>query len=220
MITQSSAMKKIALLIIFFTSSKTFFAQNSSVVISGRTQQVAYIGLDNPIEVKTEGLGCESLSVSLDNGSLHNLSPCRYWYRPSKPGEVRFRLYKAGNDSSQTVEQVIRVEELPDPIAVVGGKKTGNYLREALRAQAGVAAVVSPSIGIDLRYAVVEYTVVIIREDKVIFFEKAMGNAFNQKIKTGLDLLEKGDIIIFGQIRAVKADGKVVHIAPLEFFIQ
>jgi hypothetical protein len=113
-----------------------------------------------------------------------------------------------------------RVRQMPDPIATVGGQKSGAYVNAGtLRAQAGVAAGIE-NFPLPLRYTVTRFTVIATDPNSGdLIREVVNGNAFSSRAKQIMGGLQSGDIITFEDIQCQKPNGQVIKLPALLYNI-
>jgi hypothetical protein len=108
---------------------------------------------------------------------------------------------------------------MPEPIATVGGQKSGAFVNAGtLQAQAGVGAFIE-NFPLNLKYNVTRFVVVGTNEDGDLIREVCNGAAFSPRAKQIMKGLRSGDIITFEDIQAAGPDGKTRKLPALLYNI-
>jgi gliding motility-associated protein GldM len=131
------------------------------VTVSPTKMNVFYRGVDNPIDVAASGFSAEKISITFTNGLVKKVGGSSYVINPTKIGEGQpVTVYVVDIDGKKKVMGNVpfRVKDLPDPIAMVGGKKYGNVDKSWLTLQTKVTAALDQS-DFEYPFTVIEFTV-------------------------------------------------------------
>ena len=97
---------------------------------------VMYVGVDNPLTISAGSAGAEKMKPSFTAGSLVSAGGDRYIAKPTHVGPAEIKITVDGKTSSFP----IRCKVLPDPTAMVGGKRGGTVNAADFKVQGGVLA--------------------------------------------------------------------------------
>ena len=114
---------------------------------------VAYIGVENPINVSGGSVGSEKVKVTFTGGGdVKNLGGGEYIISPTNTG-INSLVVDAGG---KKFTFPIRCKYLPDPVAVISEKKGGAIAAAEFKAQGGLIAKLLES-DFDARFQVMSY---------------------------------------------------------------
>lgn len=191
----------------------------SSTAISLPEMNVLYIGYPNKITVSGGGVGAEKIGINVAGGGAS--------YTKTAPGEFIVNVSQqtdnctisAMADGKNIGALTYRVRQMPEPIATVGGMKSGTYVNAGtIQAQSGVGAYIE-NFPLNLKYTVTRFTVVGTNEDGDIIKEVCNGNTFTPRAKQMMKNLKSGDIITFEEIRAKGPDNREMKLGALLYNI-
>lgn len=191
------------------------FAQ--SFVVRADKMNIAYVGIENTLTVVSGSCGCDALVVSADKGQVVKIDGCRYKYIPAGSGIAELTIAeKKGNTVSVIGKDKLRVKSIPDPQAMVGGRKSGLFALSHFKAQLGIS-VVWENVAIDMPFRIKGFTFKVIRKGAVIATLDVSGNLFEGDCKRIINELAGGDKVILEKIRGVTPDGIVRSLNDLAF---
>ncbi len=180
--------------------------------VSPTKMNVFYIGVDNPVEVSAAGVRAQDLSVTMSGGSISG-SGGVYNVNVSSAGKATVTV---GAKGKTITSSEFRVKMIPDPVAMVGGKKGGRMNAAEMRVQNGLSAVLE-NFDFDARFEVVSYQVTFVpkRQDPV---SAICNNAyFNSQVKSFQSEMKPGDSVYFEEIRVKGPDGTTRRIPGIVF---
>jgi hypothetical protein len=209
-------MKPLLPLLLLFYSLPVF--SQKVTAINGRENTKAYIGVKNPIFYTVENYSCKSTYVTAIYGKIEDEGSCYFTYLSNRAGWDSLTVYDKST-KKRISGFAIEVRPIPNPFAKVGGKREGTFYKGQLMAQGGIGADISPSLGFDLPLLVVNFMVMIIRDDSIIFSKSYQGNAFTDDLREGFKLLKDQDKVVFSSIVIKTASGILVPATPLEYSI-
>jgi|CXWL01.1.fsa_nt_gi hypothetical protein len=211
-------MNKILVLFISLVFNLACHSQNFTVS-NLRQGTTVYIGINNTISCTVEGVPSKAVLLATDNGSIVKQSHI-YIYRPSKTADQKIVVYKKINNKLRKVgEFFVRVRNIPDPIAIIGGISEGYISKGLLSAQGGIGAQSPPFLAVDIDYTVKNFAMMIMRSGEIIFHNSYYSNIFTPDIHDAFKLLQKEDRIVFSSITVQLPDEKKVSVKPIEFII-
>lgn len=188
-------------------------------VVANLKENIAYIGVPNPIAVMAEGVPCKKLTVSTDNGSIQRIeNSCTYEFYPERPGPARiFVSGLAGNRQVRDTAR-FRVKRIPPPVIVVGGKRRGSIRKKILQAQMGIALVLE-GFDFDAKFIVEKFRISIYSRDKLVYQEDCIGPYFTVKTKEAFNQLSNGDKILITEAMYRTIDDRIDNLEPTDFTI-
>lgn len=180
--------------------------------VSPTKMNVFYIGVDNPIEVSAAGVRAQDLNVSVSGATVTG-SGGAYTVRVTTSGEANVSVSARGKTLTS---RKFRVKMIPDPVAVVGGKKGGRMGAAEMRVQNGLAAILE-NFDFDARFEVVSYQVTFVpkRQDPVSAI--CNGAYFNSQVQGFQKEMKPGDMVYFEEIRVKGPDGTTRRIPGIVF---
>jgi hypothetical protein len=220
------------LLIIAFLNFYWILCFSQDFLIENSNQYDLQLGLDNPVSFIVSGVPCDSLILKTNNGVIHKreegsidlqCNKAAYFVRPTEKNTCTLSIYKKDKGDTFLIgEKKFIVRELPRLIGYVAGMTGGLIEKKYLSAQQGIPTGFDRNVlNIDIEYTtkVINYSVVIIRGNKVILVNDYKGNRFPPKLIDSFKNLQDNDKLVFYGIQAIGQDGILRKIDPLEFTI-
>ncbi len=179
-----------------------------SVVISAVKMNVFYGSVDNPVEISVPGVTSKDLSITISNctyrktGNIYVVSP-----KPGKAGLKSIVSVSAKiNDKIRRIgSKEFRIKRVPDPVAMVAGKKEGKINKNLLKAQQAVFAEMGDDFDFDLEFRVTRFMVSTFKGG-FIQEKRSKNNKFTQEQKDLIDGVARGGKLYIEEIRAVGPD--------------
>lgn len=181
---------------------------------------VFYIGVPNPITVSAAGYSIEDISVSIPGATVTPKDKGHYEVVVSTPGKITASIMAKTPQGSKSVGTMeVRVKQIPDPVARVGGKTGGVMSASMFRAQDGIVAALD-QFDFDAKFQVKSYemswlpkrgeyqTAGVINSP---YFERS-GNAL---IKAYMPNAKIGDKIFIENIKAQGPDGRTRSLSSI-----
>jgi hypothetical protein len=201
-----------------FFAALTFTAHSQSYTIASPLGNgTFYIGMEHTISGFVEGHKCKDISLITDKGKLFKREG-KYIFQSDSLGTVNISInIKVGGKSKRIGSSKFRVIELPDPIALIGGKANNDTMvRRILIAQGGVSAKYLFCCFDGLSAKVTSFRILIIRKDSSV--SKSCyneGNGFAKETRAFISTIEAGDQLIIYSILANTYQGHKISVAPL-----
>jgi gliding motility-associated protein GldM len=194
-----------------------------SATISPTKMNVLYMGIPNPVKVSAAGVASENLEITVNNGRYEK-SGDDFLVYPTKLdalGKITSISVtaKLNGESRPMGSMVFRVKEVPDPLATIGGKNTGNLKKEELMAEEGVFAELK-DFDFDLKFRVTQFDVNYTGAGGYSKVDKSTSNRFTQEQKDHFSKLTQGSMIVIDNIMAKGDDGSNRPLAPITFKIK
>jgi len=156
------------------------------------------------------------ISVSLSRGSIRKVSGSSYIIEPGRAGKPDLEVYvtaEIDGAKRRMPAKVFRVKNVPDPVAQVAGRESGDILKSELAAQVGVIAVMK-DFDFDITFKVTGFRVSM-NDKGYVVEEDSQTNRITPQQKALISKLRKGDQVIFSNIRAVGPDGNTRPLSPV-----
>jgi hypothetical protein len=209
--------------ILFIFTGKVAFCQK--YIISNTTLNILYHGVDNPLSAIASGYSNKSIFLTTDNGRIYK-DPCSkddyisYLINPDSLGEATINLCtRKKNDTIILFTEKFRVRALPDPVPMVANQKNGKISKSILAAQPCIFAFLE-NTPYCLTGTVTSYTIIIIRNEQVLFLKDIAGNKLTEEVKAELHLTQSGDRVLFVSIKASMVDETPRDLKQMEFIIK
>jgi len=190
--------------ILKFPFKSTYTVGEAALVVSPTKMNVFYIGVDNPVDVSVPGIDPNKIHVAISNGTIRKRGK-GYIVRVKKTGRVYISAsIDTDNGKKNMGRKEFRVKRVPDPIALIGGKRKGTVTRGWLASQSGIAAKLE-NFDFDLRFRVLSYKLSYI--DKGFTKEKVVKSPRFDQIRSLLRKIPSGKKVYFEDIVAAGPDG-------------
>lgn len=193
-------MRQVLFLIILFLQFGTAESFSQNVAIENHKQNIVYPYLDNPMNIIVEGIPCDEIFVSTNNGEMKSKGSCQYIFHPREVGVASIFIHRVEQgDTIQIKERKYRVKRWPKPEARLGRKNSGRLKLGELKTQMGIIVPIE-NFDIDAHCKVISFQLQIIRGKDLIAEVANFGGKFEEKNKNLLLKVEKGDRIIVDEI--------------------
>jgi hypothetical protein len=110
-----------------------------------------------------------------------------------------------------------RVQNVPDPMPMVGGKKGGTIRLDLLQALDGIYATMGEDFLFDLEFTVTGFTISTMDKGGFMKEEESNSSRFTQGQVGLLNKLRRNDKVWFENITAVGPDGKERNLSSMSF---
>jgi len=197
----------------------TYTIGQSSTAISLPEMNVLYIGYPNKVNVSGGGVGAEKISINVSGGggSAQKVANGEFIVKVSQQSDNC--VISAYADGKQIGALTYRVRLMPEPVASVGGKKSGEYVNAAtLAAQSGVAAAIE-NFPLNLKYSVTNFNAVGVDENGDIMTKPCQGNTFSPDARNMIKKMRSGDILTIENVYCVGPDGRRIKLPSLLYNI-
>ena len=189
-----------------------------TLVVSPTKMNVFYKGVDNPVTVGVPGFQDRDVVPSISNGSISKGAD-GYVVRVSSGTSADISVSCTLPDGSKKSlgPAKFRVKSVPDPVAMFGGKGTGDATIKynELTASQGVAAVMK-DFDFDLRFTVTKFNISMSVGGQFIS-KSSPNNRVTGEMKEMLKRAKNGQKVFIEGIRAKGPDGTVRSLGSLAF---
>ncbi|MEZ4921402.1 MAG: GldM family protein [Saprospiraceae bacterium] len=167
------------------------------IATSADKMNVFYIGVDNPLSVSAAGIPSDKINVSISSGTLTSNGNDHYTVQVEKPGQVEVTVDAPGLKSIF----YFRAKRLPDPIAQVGARYSGDFMTAGeFKAQGGVIPILE-NFDFDARCEMQGYEVVRLAKDGTRSTAQNTGARFGEEARALVNMAVPGDIYWFRSIK-------------------
>ncbi len=191
------------------TDPQTYQVSAPSAVVSADKMNVLYIGVPNPVSVSAPGIPLEKVHAFLSSGSISG-NAGHYIARVSSPGKAIFSISGEIDGKQKTLGTTeYRIKRIPDPIAKFGGVGSGRLSAGAIKAQAGVAAVLE-NFDFDAHFDVVKFTMSVNKARQLdLFTDVSSGAGLTASMKNALQGISPRDRVSIDDIMVKGPDGAI-----------
>ena len=183
----------------------SFKSHSQQVAIELEKMNVFYKSIENPIKVVAQNYPCEKLILKSKYGTIrHAGDSCHYIYRTDSCKAYYESIFVGKNLGDKLIwldTLNFRLKKIPDPIVFVGYITSyGNIDRNNLIATGGIGARVD-NFDIDANFRVLQYSVLIYRNDTVIFKAKnIIGYKFSTELISEIKKSRTNDKYLFEDV--------------------
>lgn len=199
--------------------SGEYIVASPSATISPTKMNVFYIGVDNPVSISVPGVANDQVRVSISGGggSITKTGNGLYNVKVSQVGNCKVTVSAEMGGSSRSMGGMeFRVKRVPDPVAYVGGVKTGNIGKGVLAASCIIPKM--ENFDFDLNFRIVSFSLTMNMQGDLIT-KTTSGNCFSSEMKSMIDRAGRGQKIYIEDIKAVGPDGTTRTLSPMNLRI-
>jgi gliding motility-associated protein GldM len=193
--------------------------QNKVIAVSPTKMAVLYIGIDNPVEIAIADMPIKYVTATVDSGEIESQGDGQFIVRINKSISVaKINLFENYNGTTTKIgEKIFRVKRVPDPIATIGGNKSGIISKSILSGAGGLIPVME-NFDFELFFTITSFTMSMNVKGDLI--EKiATGNKLTAEMIKLINSGTKGTKIYFENIKAVGPDGNTRTLSPINLKI-
>jgi gliding motility-associated protein GldM len=201
----------------YTTAEQKYQVARPSVVVSPDKMNVFYVGVPNPVSVSAPGIPKESLSVTIDGGTISG-SNGKYSIDVATPGGVAKVNVSAtiGGKVQNIGTTDFRVKRIPDPKAKFAGKTGGPLSSVVIKGQDAIFATLD-NFDFDAKFKVTRFSLAIARPRADLVVLQTSGNSFSPQMRAAMASVTPGSRVIFDDIVAVGPDGSQRQLDPMVF---
>jgi hypothetical protein len=180
--------------------------------VSLSKMNVLYLGVDNPVTIAVANYQSSKIRPEITNGKITSKDGGYYNYviQPKNVGMAILKIY-AGDKLISNAE--FRVKRVPDPVAKIGGYKSGLIQKDILLNQE-ILSVDMENFDFDLRFIVTSFKLST-HVKGIMTGVSSSSNTITQEQKTLIEKAVSGQKIYFEEIKVVGPDGAIRNLAPL-----
>ncbi len=192
----------------------TKIKKKSSCNISLPKMNVLYVGIDNPINIKTLGVEGE-IRVSISSGTITSVGNENYIVRVRRDSPVTIYV---SVDGKMLGSQKFDCKLVPSPTAHFKGLKSGRITKEELLNSNNEIKATLDNFFFDIEFPVTEFTLSVLAG---VFIEKisTVGSQITEEQKALLKELRRGSKVYFSNIKVQAPDGSIRELGAVIFTI-
>lgn len=204
------------------TGKKTVFTvakQNKVIAVSPVKMAVFYIGLDNPVEIAICDVPAKYITATIDSGEIKNMGEGKFIVKVNSGVSVtKINVFETYNGKTTKIgERLFRVKRVPDPVAYIGGVKSGLINKNVIASSQMLVAKLD-NFDFDLTFKITSFTFLInIKGDIVPIY--CSGNMLSAAILAIISKAAPGARIYFEDIKAMGPDGTIRALSPINLKI-
>jgi gliding motility-associated protein GldM len=204
----------------YYNFASSYFVGQPSATVSADKMNVFYIGVDNPVTISVPGVPNDQVRPSMTNGTLTSSGGGKYIVKVGT-GYTETTVNVAAQMGGKTQSMgsaKFRVKRIPDPVAYVGGVKSGLLNKNVLLASPMIVAKLD-NFDFDLTFIVTSYTFLVnIKGD--IIPTTCSGNMLTADVKKKVSAAATNTRVYFEDIKAKGPDGTTRSLSPVNLKLQ
>jgi hypothetical protein len=167
--------------------------------------RVLYIGLENHISIKAEGIDPSQIILTTNNGTVEG-SKGKYILRPQKTGMASLFVIKNGTKKDTLGMVLMKVMRFPEPLPTVAGKNSGMLKKEEILKAGCLKAIHAGSVyKKPPEYTIVSFTLVGMSGGFLMSID-SKSDSLNAKQRAFIETLKAGDKILFENVCVIGKD--------------
>lgn len=200
------------------TSTKKITVIDADPIIQNTRLSTLYIGLDNPLNIKTSEFDeNDNLVAEITDGQVIKKGEI-FYARVFKKGITQVKIFaNMPYGRIKVAEKSFVIRELQMPVPVINGLKSGGIVKKANLSQFKVMDLLTDEYLIDEEVYVADFEFMLVYNNyqAVIKPIKNTGSSFNNVILDALKRANVGDVLIFNSIRTLSSRGVETTIPTL-----
>ena len=191
-------------------TTKKITVIDSDPIIQNTRLSTLYIGLDNPLNIKTSEFDADdNLTAEITDGQIIKKADI-FYARVFKKGITQVKIYaNMSYGRIKVAEKSFVIRELLHPIPIVNNLKSGGVVKSVNLTQFQDMKLLTDEYMVDEEVYVASFEFMLIYNDyeAVVKPIKNVGASFNSSILNSLQKAKPGDILIFNNIRTLSSRG-------------
>src|SRR5688572_388952 len=202
-----------------------YIAAKPSSVVSADKMNVLYIGVENPMSISVPGVADPNVVPSISGGGAtlvrdSKLGGSKYIAKATTQGEATINVTaKLDGKNVPMGAFKYRVKRVPDPVAMVNGKKGGPINKAELAAATSVNSIME-NFDFELYFRVNKFRMTLIRKGKDPVELEAPSNLITAQMKSAIQAAGPGAKVYFEYIKASGPDGTTRSLSSVNFVLQ
>lgn len=202
-----------------------YIAAKPASVVSADKMNVLYIGVDNPMSISVPGVADANVTASISGGGATLV-------RDAKSGSSKY-IAKAKTQGDATISIIAkldgknvpmgqfkyRVKRVPDPVAMVNGKKGGSINKAELGAATSVNSIME-NFDFELYFRVTKFRMTLIKKGRDPIELDSKNNLITAQMKKAIAGSGPGSKVYFEYIKASGPDGTTRSLGSVNFVLQ
>ena len=190
-------MKRIILICIYINILNIAKSQKS--VLEAHKSIELVQGIDNPIRIMLEGINCDLIEITTDNGQISGKN-CNFIINPEYVGIAEIKINKIIAQDTQLIEiRKIRVKPIPIPMVRISSKSSGMIGEKELKSQLGLYSIIE---GYDIcgQIRITRFRLIVMRGPKLMGVQQNKGGKFSMSTRRLLNETKPRDQVYFVDI--------------------
>ncbi len=186
--------------------------------INANKQNILYVGIYNPVSIDVIGIPEEEIKVTCANCIAKKYRGMAYdiYVKPKSQGKAQIMLH---HNSEMIRKQAFRIEQIPNPVPMLGKHPGGLIGGGEFKAQLGVRAWLL-KFPYDAKYEVLGYDMTYAPEKEAHTRLKNAGARFSEEITAYVQKAQTNDIYIFDSIQVKGPDKQIRMLSPIVYKIK
>jgi beta-lactamase regulating signal transducer with metallopeptidase domain len=183
--------------------------RDQAAVVTSVAMNVLYRGISNPVEIAVPGITSDKVTAEMTNGTIKRSA--HGW--EVLPGDKKMSVITVLVNNKKVSEKTFRIKDIPVPLAVFHGKNHGSVARNIAAKEAMIEAEIK-DFDFDVKFEIVSFSL-FMSTDSADIEVSTTGNKLNDKMKSMISGLGRGQNLIFKDITAVGPDGNIYNLSPI-----
>jgi gliding motility-associated protein GldM len=202
-----------------------YIAAKPASVVSADKMNVLYIGVENPMSISVPGVADANVTATVSGGGTTlvkdvKLGSSKYIAKATTQGEANIAIAAKLDGKSVPMGQFkYRVKRVPDPVAMVNGKKGGPINKAELAAATSVNSIME-NFDFELYFKVNKFRMTLIKKGRDPVELDAPSNLITPAMKAAISGSGPGAKVYFEYIKASGPDGTTRSLGSVNFVLQ
>lgn len=207
--------------------SEQYTVGEPSATISNVDLKVVYSGIDNNFSISVPGFKAEDISVTADGATVVDRRGGNYVInpRPGRDSDITINVFaKQDGKTVPMKSEKYRVRSIPDPKSFVQYRDNGGVVRQVQEGRLAkntirgndfsLIASYGPDELIQAKFSIVSFTMV-----TTYGSVEGTGTKLSKRQLDDINRLERGDFVMFRNIKAEGPDKKIRNLSPIQIDI-
>jgi len=202
-----------------------YIASKPAAVVSPDKMNVIYIGVDNPMSISVPGVADANITATASGAGLKlkkdaKRGASKYIATAKAQGIAKVNVIAKLSEKNVPMGTFeFRVKRVPDPVAMIGGKKGGSINKSVLAAQSSVNSIME-NFDFELFFRVKSFRMTLIRRGKDPIEMDAKDSRLTSDMKRAIRGAGPGSKVYFEYIKASGPDGTTRSLSSVNFVLQ
>lgn len=202
-----------------------YIAARPASVVAADKMNVLYIGVDNPMSISVPGVADANVMASINGGGATLAKDAKggsskYVARAKTQGEAVIAVTAKLDGKNVPMGQFkYRVKRVPDPVAMVNGKKGGGINKAELAAATSVNSIME-NFDFELYFKVTKFRMTLIKKGRDPIELDSPSNLITPQMKQAIQGSGPGSKVYFEYIKASGPDGTTRSLSSVNFVLQ
>ncbi len=202
-----------------------YIAAKPASVVSADKMNVLYIGVENPMSISVPGVADANVTATVSGGGATLVrdpkgGSSKYIAKATTQGEATISITAKLDGKAVPMGQFkYRVKRVPDPVAMVNGKKGGPINKAELAAATSVNSIME-NFDFELYFRVTKFRMTLIKKGRDPIELDSDGNLITAQMKQAISGSGPGSKVYFEYIKASGPDGTTRSLSSVNFVLQ